>query len=766
MNNIDIFEESPNGFHVVAATTLGLDESIRYYLDELETFDVKKNPLEFGIIHSSMGKLLFGDKSKLNNNDERAKQVENALFYFNNSLEVFTTDEYPIMFAVVSVFMAKLFRERSSLISARNFLGERSTQDETLQYGVDQALEALGIFMNSRTHKVEYAVCCAELGYLHLLQSELPKYAEDNFLREQALAYLDRAIGLSESLPEVVLTMIDNDNPVRWQPNDPVTFPHHIRLLLEEQPFTFLEGVSYYLMGRLEQGWGFFGTDDHDHCNNVRADLPNLHVQQSYDYYCKSVGARCLSITSHFWGDAHHRIALLTVRFPSLVDPDYGKNPDMQYSEVNLDSAISHISLALRCKQIGRHDRMDQEFHLAQTYIAKLQRIIDQVPFGESVTKAIIAVDGIDLIKNIELHLGEALKRVTAANTQSVQDGYLFYFASLKLAEFRMLEAACVPNLELSEREEFLKESVKFLIDACVSRTIADNTDMHYIASSQLAQVIMAAKRTHAAARAYSKLFFVLAALINRWMFNTKVVEKKMIEDNNRHLTSSIFAAAKGTKWLKLHIGPMKLHERPAAGFATWSFEDCPRKKHSSASMVASIKDSVTCNNSIAAENEHESSQQYWKPPKALLPKTIPPLNLLHTKKVYVAGDDIENTAVTTVDPDENQTIASTTSAFKPPTGAVPLSAMGQSPVDDSSIVDDCSLSEDVQFTPYAGRMRSKVPPIKEMKEIDKSNRLSYGLAGGKVAYLLPVYNSKSKATQRNSDDYKKNGMCTFYLFC
>ena len=43
----------------------------------------------------------------------------------------------------------------------------------------------------------------------------------------------------------------------------------------------------------------------------------------------------------------------------------------------------------------------------------------------------------------------QALIRVTAASNETIQDGYLYYYACLKMAEFKMLAAAC--NEELHE---------------------------------------------------------------------------------------------------------------------------------------------------------------------------------------------------------------------------------------------------------------------------------------------------------------------------
>ncbi len=750
MNLIDIFDDSPNGYELtsIAPTHKGIEACIRYYLDQLEIFEPKRNPEECGVLHFALGKLLFADKSLKPDSEERAKRVENALYYFNCAQEIFLVKDYPIMYALISVFMGKLFRERSLLISHRNFLSERSTPDESLQYGVDQVLEAIPIFMNSRTHQVEYAVCCAELGYLHLMQTELPKYAEDNYLREQALAYLDRAIGLSEGLPPVIQTMIARGHPVKWQPNDITMFPHHVRLLLDGQPFSHLEGISYYLMGRLEQGWGTFGVDENEH-NHVISTTPNEHLVQAYEYFCKCVSPKYLKYGSLNWSDAHHRIALLIIRYPVLVDPDFGSAESS--SDIYLDSTISHLSLALRSKEVSKHERMDQHFHLAQTYISKLQLVIDKVPFGESVTKAIIAADGVDFIINIEENLKEALKRVTAANTQSVQDAYLFYYASLKLAEYRMLEAACTPNMATTDREEHLKDSVHFIVDACVSRPLSDNVDMHYIASSQLAQVMMAVKRTRAASKAYGKLLFILSVLANRWLFSVKYVEKKIRDDSAKHATSAIYAATKDTQWIKLHIGPSKLHEKVAAGYACWSFEDIPRKKSNSDTEPKMANMSPYSKSSPPPGTGDMST--FGKITKPALPKGIPPLNLTQAKfkKVYVAGEEIQDPDAITLTENDGGSVGTGGSAFKPPAGSVPLSALGQTlheeAVDDNSYIGDLGRNEssaDLLSTPYTGRMRSKVPPVKEMKEIDKANRIAFGLAKGKMAYLLPSSNIES----------------------
>eukprot|EP01042_Synura_sphagnicola_P020746 gene20746-26351_t len=191
----------------------------------------------------------------------------------------------------------------------------------------------------------------------------------------------------------------------------------------------------------------------------------------------------------------------------------------------------------------------------------------------------------------IEAHLKQALQRVTAANNQSVQDAYLYFYASLKLAEYRMLQAACAPSagvggggggvssktaLTAMDREEHLFDAMGYLIDACIARPLADNIDLHYIATGQLAQILVAVKRPHAAAKAFAKVLFCMSVLINRSFFNyTKYhFEKKLRPDATRHVSTAFSQAVKEIRWIKLHLGPLLLHEKVAAGYANWSFED------------------------------------------------------------------------------------------------------------------------------------------------------------------------------------------------
>ncbi|KAK0330862.1 hypothetical protein LTR94_031159, partial [Friedmanniomyces endolithicus] len=146
------------------------------------------------------------------------------------------------MHCLVNLYMAKLFRERALLTVNRSFLADRSSPEESLQYGVDHALEALDILSLSRPHQAELALCCLELGHLFVLQSEQVEKADDVILKEQALTYLERCLAISGKLSDSLLCIGPRGEPIHWRPDTPSTFPPHVRDLLEGNAFSFLEG--------------------------------------------------------------------------------------------------------------------------------------------------------------------------------------------------------------------------------------------------------------------------------------------------------------------------------------------------------------------------------------------------------------------------------------------------------------------------------------------------------------------------------------------
>jgi hypothetical protein len=478
MNIIDIYTDSPNGFEITSkAPTVSRDADrdrqrsaeklIKYYLEQLETYYPIKYPLEYGIINYALGKFLFNDKEvkkdiAVNANTERSKRIENSLFYFSQALEIFTSKDYPIMYSLINIYMGKLFKERSLLTLPRSFLSDRSTPEESVAYGIDHLLEALEILTKSRSHQVELACCCVELGNLYLLQGESPENGEDLILKEQCLTYLERTLSITENLSDNQLFIGAKGKKSYWRPDEPSSFPSHILDFLDGIPdFGFLEGVAYYLLGRLEAGWGSIELtanaenreNDKDSTNKQgilskrqeRLSRANPHHLLAFDHFnrCVSYNNRYLKSSHPLWSDAHHRVALLIIKHPVVVDPDFADPSILKttLSDIYLDSAISHLQLALKCPKLEKTAITDIHFHTAQTFISKLQLIIDRVPYGESITKSIIQSDGVELISSIDHHLKEALSRVTAANTQSSQDAYLYFFSCLKLAEYRMLEA-------------------------------------------------------------------------------------------------------------------------------------------------------------------------------------------------------------------------------------------------------------------------------------------------------------------------------------
>lgn len=332
MNISDLFEESPNGYVITGEAPDNVEDGIEHYLDQLERFTKKHYPMEYGVINYALARMLFADPLK---GEERAKRVENSLFYFKEALDIFNLRDYPMMYALISIYMGRLFRERAGLISHRSFLADRSTPSDCLQHGIDQTAEALSLYSANRAFKVENALACLELGYLIVCQLDLAEHAEDTNLREQGLNYLERCLSLIADLTSLTYRE-GSGNVVRWMPSDPASYPLHIKLLLEGYTMAHLEGTARYLLGRV--------------CEIT-------HREEAFAYYSQSVRPKLLSKQCALWADAHHRMALMIVKFPDLVGSE---------SNIHLESALSHLALALRCGSISNTLKMDLYFHTAQ----------------------------------------------------------------------------------------------------------------------------------------------------------------------------------------------------------------------------------------------------------------------------------------------------------------------------------------------------------------------------------------------------------------
>ncbi|KAJ1427662.1 hypothetical protein B484DRAFT_450245 [Ochromonadaceae sp. CCMP2298] len=736
MNVNDILEESPNGYDITRSEPIVVDEAIRYYLGMLEQYSAEDFPVEFGMVHYAMGKVLFGDQSKPKVSEERAKRIENALYHLNQSMHVFDSKDYPTMFAVISTMMARLFRERATLISNRSFLADRSSPEDSVQYGVDQVLEAFPVYFHSKSHDVEHSICALEAGWLHVMQTEFLDNFRDDSIREQAATYLERAVFLSQDALQggQQKFTVPGEKGKEWHPakSQPEDFPQHIRLLLEGHRFSFIEGSALYLLGRLYQGWT---VDESAEGEDPEFELANQ--EKAFSYFSKCVRPKYLPEDCFLWADAHHRAAITLIKYPRVVNPDH-RPEDLDASDIHMEVALTHLGLALRCKALKPPEAMDLHFHLAQTAISRLQLIIDRVPLHASVTKALAAnSEGLDLIQLVELHLDEARKRVTAASMQSTQDGYLYFFASLKVSEFRMLEAACKPHLQPVEREQHLCDAVEHLVEVLQARTLTDNMDLHYVASAQLSQLLLAVKRSFAATKSYAKCLFTLSALINRSLFNPEDVQAKLSEEILRQVGQALTAGARDVPWVKLHFGPVSLNERVTAGYASWSFEETKSTKprmHASSSLL-NLEDA-----SKYRDKKGGLDPLVTAPFQASPPRGVPPLNLplMNQKRVHVSGEDMDMPHM----PDSSP-MALGASKKKPPAGAIPLFAMGHNPEYDVKY--DAAGDSDYYLGPYGRRMRRRIPPSKDMFDIDKHNLSTFGSRNGKANFLLPGH-MRSKA--------------------
>jgi UDP-N-acetylglucosamine enolpyruvyl transferase len=155
---------------------------------------------------------------------------------------------------------------------------------------------------------------------------------------------------------------------------------------------------------------------------------------------------------------------------------------------VHLDSAISHLELASKSPHAASK-MTDIQFLTAQLNILKLHHITDNLQAGQSLTKALAAQDGNDIMHVIDNHLHACLKRITSAD-MNTQDAYIYFFSNLKLSEMKMLQTASHAGIGKDERMELLQFAVMYLENALRSRSLNENVDLHYVSMIQVPQSV------------------------------------------------------------------------------------------------------------------------------------------------------------------------------------------------------------------------------------------------------------------------------------
>jgi hypothetical protein len=93
-------------------------------------------------------------------------------------------------------------------------------------------------------------------------------------------------------------------------------------------------------VGRVEQSWGLvtYGEEgEEEGCdknpqesNEVKVLSVNSHIQSAFDLLNQSVKSKYLPTHCPLWSDAHHRTALLIVKYPELIDPEYFSHKQQQ----------------------------------------------------------------------------------------------------------------------------------------------------------------------------------------------------------------------------------------------------------------------------------------------------------------------------------------------------------------------------------------------------------------------------------------------------
>jgi len=724
---VEILEESPNGYNITANAPPEKDRAIKYYSFQLRTYTVNAYQEEYGLIHYSLGKVFFRDHPVGQANyDLRAKSIENALHHFRLAGETFDYDSHPFLFGTINIYIGQLFRERATLISNRSLLSKRGvTVNDCCQIALAALFEAQSAFLGSTLHDLEYCLANLETGWVYVLQLTEAMHEEGRggeekemiVLREQAILALERAQSLCDELPDKKI----GSKPRTWDPTKQETHPEHIRDLLAEQGISFVGGMVSYLHGRLYQDW----SDELE------------HQEEAFAAYSRAVKPSRLPPDTEQWVDAHHRAAAIAVKFPQVVDPNFGESPSTD-TDLCYVSAVNHLTTALRNKSMMPARRMDLLFHLAQANIARLNMIIDRVPEGKSLVKALTHSDGLTIMREVEANLVQAMRGSTAANTQSTQDAFVYYFACLKLSEFRMLQAAAEAGLTDSERSALLEDAISQLVNALLSRSMIDNLDLHYVGTAQMAQMLLSSHRDDSAAKWFGRALLCCSAIANRVQGAPQDLradsQVKFWDEGVRLGSAAILSASRQAQWQCNHLGSVLLTEAPTSGYAYWSME-----------MNLDPNEIPVPEEVVVVQKTYAQAKASRAPPSAIMPhmtngekEYLAQKTLLRSQGLLgevgaalAAGDVNAEKAVKTyaeqMREEAGMSGAPSAQLGEPreitptaPVGAVPLWALGQNP--DFSAVDKLAQENRERAAAAAKAVKDAPPKLRRRRRIDGSD--------------------------------------------
>ena len=436
--DLEIHLESPNGLVVTgdAPSSRHAEDLITHFTSKLRQFTIQNHPQEWALCHFSLGQQFhrFEENASLVSapitlKESRAKRIENALFHYDKSFQIYSYKTHPVMWALVCNMMGQLFRERANLTSLRSLLAKRGSVSSTIAKGLDNLREASTVLSQHKRLLGEFTICNCELGWLYLLQYEddagieagsvstdgiKADNAGDKSLLEIAINYLERCLSLCNDLQKQY-DATENDRTRPYDPQDPTGFPAHLHIAMRGKPFLYMEGQCMSLLGRAYH----FLSDLHE------------HQRTAYEYLSKCLKPIYMLLDSDFFVDAHLLLARMIDKLPFLVsgssdgaddegtpkkktqekESSLGFSPD---SVLHLDSAVSHLQLASRSPSSGLR-KTEIEFLIAQLNLKKLHHITDRLEPGQSLVKALADSDGNELMEIIELHLNNCLSRLTSA---------------------------------------------------------------------------------------------------------------------------------------------------------------------------------------------------------------------------------------------------------------------------------------------------------------------------------------------------------------
>jgi hypothetical protein len=245
----------------------------------------------------------------------------------------------------------------------------------------------------------------------------------------------------------------------------------------------------------------------------------------AYDYLSSSVRPSMLTRECPHWVVAHHYLAKVILREPSLINSKSGVSMAVN-GVAHIDSTVNHLSLALTSPVCQRYFH-ELHFDIGLAHLIRLYAVTDKLQVSTAVASAMSTKQNAETVRQVESHLLKALKGVSVASKGGLE-AYLFFFASLKMAELRIIQAVYKSGLKASgpgagapeaQKAALLKSAAGFIVETLHARKCEENMDLNYLAIAQVCFLLSSSHRYYLAIRCYARAMMSISCMMNRLRF-------------------------------------------------------------------------------------------------------------------------------------------------------------------------------------------------------------------------------------------------------